>query len=67
MKQFMKQHSQHAPLPKWAAVREADLPQPPLVLIGKAVKPSENEVQMNPRARSAVLRVAERTEGKFEA
>ena len=58
--------SQHAPLPKWAAVREADLPQPPLVLIGKAVKPSENEVQMNPRARSAVLRVAERTEGKFE-
>ena len=67
VKQFMKQHSQHAPLPKWAAVREADLPQPPLVLIGKAVKPSENEVQMNPRARSAVLRVAERTEGKFEA
>ena len=66
VKQFMKQHSQHAPLPKWAAVREADLPQPPLVLIGKAVKPSENEVQMNPRARSAVLRVAERTEGKFE-
>ena len=66
VKQFMKQYSQHAPLPKWAAVREADLPQPPLVLIGKAVKPSENEVQMNPRARSAVLRVAERTEGKFE-
>ena len=66
VKQFMKQHSQHAPLPKWAAVREADLPQPPLALIGKAVKPSENEVQMNPRARSAVLRVAERTEGKFE-
>ena len=66
VKQFMKQHSQQAPLPKWAAVREADLPQPPLALIGKAVKPSENEVQMNPRARSAVLRVAERTEGKFE-
>ncbi|MDO5639468.1 MAG: 16S rRNA (cytosine(1402)-N(4))-methyltransferase RsmH [Neisseria sp.] len=66
VKQFVKQHSQHAPLPKWAAVREADLPQPPLKLIGKAVKPSEVEVAANPRARSAVLRVAERTGGVFE-
>lgn len=66
VKQFMKQHSQHAPLPKWAAVREADLPQPPLKLVGKAVKPSEEEVAANPRARSAVLRVAERTGGRFE-
>ena len=66
VKQFIKQHSQHAPLPKWAAVREADLPQPPLKQVGKAAKPSESEVQANPRARSAVLRVAERTGGRFE-
>lgn len=65
VKQFMKQHSQHAPLPRWAAVREADLPQPPLVLVGKAVKPSAEETAANPRARSAVLRVAERTAGEF--
>jgi 16S rRNA (cytosine1402-N4)-methyltransferase len=31
-----------------------------LALIGKAIKPSRREVEENPRARSAVLRVAER-------
>jgi len=41
------------------------LPQPetapsPLVAIGKAIFASESEVEANPRARSAVLRVAER-------
>lgn len=63
VKQFMKQHATHAPLPKWAAIREVDLPQPPLRLIGKAQKASATEVAANPRARSAVLRVAERTAG----
>ena len=33
-----------------------------LRLIGKAIKAGPEELQMNPRARSAVLRVAERTE-----
>lgn len=66
VKQFMRQHSSHAPLPKWAAIKEADLPQPPLQLIGKASKASVQEVQHNPRARSAVLRVAERTTGQFD-
>ena len=63
VKQFMKQHATHAPLPKWAAIREVDLPQLPLRLIGKAQKASATEVAANPRARSAVLRVAERTAG----
>ncbi|MCS4533993.1 16S rRNA (cytosine(1402)-N(4))-methyltransferase RsmH [Neisseria montereyensis] len=66
VKQFIKQHSQHPPLPRWAVVKEADLPQPPLKQIGKAVKPSAEETAANPRARSAVLRVAERTQGRFE-
>ena len=35
---------------------------PTLRLIGKAVHPSANEIQRNPRARSAVLRVAARLE-----
>ena len=65
VKQFIKRCSTHAPLPKWAAVREADLPQPPLKSIGKAIKASADEVAVNPRARSAVLRIAERTDGIF--
>ena len=66
VKQFIRQYSSHAPLPKWAMVREADLPQPPLRAIGKAIKANETEVLANPRARSAVLRVAERTTGQFD-
>ncbi|MDO4641735.1 MAG: 16S rRNA (cytosine(1402)-N(4))-methyltransferase RsmH [Neisseria sp.] len=65
VKQFIKQHSTHAPLPKWAAIREADLPLPPLKAIGKAIKPSKEEIESNPRSRSAVLRIAERTGGIF--
>ena len=66
VKQFIRQYSSHVPLPKWAMVREADLPQPPLRAIGKAIKANETEVLANPRARSAVLRVAERTTGQFD-
>ena len=33
---------------------------PSLKLIGKAIRPSENEVSANPRARSAIMRVAEK-------
>ena len=66
VKQFIRQYATHAPLPKWAMVREADLPPPPLRAIGKAIKASGAEVAANPRARSAVLRVAERTAGRFD-
>jgi 16S rRNA (cytosine1402-N4)-methyltransferase len=41
-------------------VRAADLPKPQLTAIGRAVKPGEAEVRRNPRARSAILRVAEK-------
>lgn len=66
VKQFIRQYSTHAPLPRWVVVRESDLPQPPLLAIGKAIKASESEIAANPRARSAVLRVAERTGGEFD-
>ncbi len=41
-------------------IRAVDLPQPQLKLISKQ-KPSSAEIAENPRARSAVMRVAERT------
>jgi 16S rRNA (cytosine1402-N4)-methyltransferase len=44
-----------------------DLPQPPLVAIGRAIKASAAECAHNPRARSAVLRVAERTAAPLPA
>ena len=66
VKQFMREHSTHAPLPKWAAVREADLPKPPLRIVGKPIKAGAEELNYNPRARSAILRVAERTDGEFK-
>ncbi len=42
-------------------IRTAALPPVPLVLVGRARKASAAEVARNPRARSAVLRTAERT------
>lgn len=61
VKRFMQQHSKPAPLPRWAVVKEAEREQPPLRLIGKAQKPAPAEIEVNPRARSAVLRVVERS------
>jgi 16S rRNA (cytosine1402-N4)-methyltransferase len=43
------------------AIRTDSLPGAPLAQVGRAVKPTEAEVAANPRARSAVLRIAERT------
>ena len=46
-------------------LRSDALPPPPLALIGRAIKPSDTEVAANPRARSAVLRVAQRTDAPW--
>ena len=46
-------------MPRNLPVRDADIPVS-LNLIGKAIKPGAEEVAANPRARSAVLRVAEK-------
>jgi len=60
VKRFMREHSRPAPVPRGLAVREADRAPPKMRLIGKAQRPSAAEIAENPRARSAVLRVAER-------
>ena len=63
VKRFMRDMAQGDKLPKFVPVRAADVPQGKLRLVGKAVRASEREVAANPRARSAVLRIAERLGG----
>ena len=60
VKRFMRDASRPPQLPARLPVRAADMPKPKLALVGKAVRPSDDEVSANPRSRSAVMRVAER-------
>ncbi len=64
VKQFLARASQPYagdPALSRLAIRTAALPGAPLALVGRAVKPSDGEVARNPRSRSAVLRIAERS------
>jgi 16S rRNA (cytosine1402-N4)-methyltransferase len=58
VKQFFQAHAK-VEIPRGLPVREKDLPQSALEIIGR-IKPSELEVAENPRARSAIMRVAEK-------
>ena len=58
VKQFMRAHAT-VEMPRKLPVRAKDLPQAELKVIAR-VRPSVQEVNENPRARSAVMRVAEK-------
>ncbi len=58
-KRFMRSQSQPA-VPARLPLRESEMPRTALKLVGKAIRASEREVAENPRARSAVMRVAQR-------
>jgi len=60
VKRFLREQARGDFWPPDFAVR-ADMLRPTLRLVGRAVRPGQAEVQANPRARSSVLRVAERT------
>jgi len=60
VKNFIRARSTADTLPRGVPVRARDLPTPQLKAIGRAIKPSDEEVRRNPRARSAILRVAEK-------
>ena len=61
VKHFMRKQSKGEQLPKGLPLREDQIQRnQTLNVIGKAVQPSEQEITVNPRARSAVLRIAER-------
>lgn len=64
VKRFMRDESSPPQLPRRLPVRAADLPQPRLCKVSKAIRPSDAEVAANPRSRSAVMRVAERSQAR---
>ena len=61
VKRYLRDSARADRLPRRLPLRAHELPQPRLKLIGRAVRPSAAEIAGNPRARSATMRVAERT------
>ncbi|HOL63777.1 MAG TPA: 16S rRNA (cytosine(1402)-N(4))-methyltransferase RsmH [Accumulibacter sp.] len=60
VKHFLRREACPDQAPKNMPLRSVDLPAARLRLVGKPVKASNDEVAANPRARSAVMRVAEK-------
>jgi len=61
VKRYLRDESLPPKLPSRLPIRAAELPKPRLRLVGKPVYAGAAELAANPRARSAVMRVAERT------
>jgi len=66
VKRFM-QNLARPDVPRDLPLRASEMPQPVLKLVGRAQRASPEETRRNPRARSATLRVAERTAVPFNA
>ena len=62
VKHFMRDMAEGDKLPRDVPVRASEVPRGKLKLIGKAVRAGVMEMKDNPRARSAVMRVAERSD-----
>jgi 16S rRNA (cytosine1402-N4)-methyltransferase len=65
VKRFMREQASTDNLPKNLPLRSVDLPQPRLRLVGKPLRAGLAEIAANPRARSAVMRVAEKCAEKL--
>ena len=59
VKRFMRDQARGIQLPRHVPVVDSDAGKT-LNLVGKAMKPSNEEIARNPRSRSAVMRIAER-------
>lgn len=65
VKQYLRSASTSDTLPSWVPVRASELAEAPMRLLGKPVRAGEAELAANPRARSAIMRVAERSTGEM--
>ena len=63
VKRFIQDAAKADHLPSRLPVRASEIADAPLKAIGKPIRASEEELKLNPRARSAILRIAERTAG----
>jgi 16S rRNA (cytosine1402-N4)-methyltransferase len=59
VKHFIQNHEKGKQLPPGLPIKQ-DLIRPEMKRLGRAIKPSAQEIDSNPRARSAVLRIAEK-------
>jgi len=59
VKRFMAARAR-PPVPDRLPLRAYEMPKPDLAVLGKPVRPSAAEIAANPRARSAIMRVAEK-------
>jgi 16S rRNA (cytosine1402-N4)-methyltransferase len=61
VKRFLRAHARpESAAPARLPLRAHELPRPRLKLVGRALRPAAAEIAANPRARSAVMRVAEK-------
>ncbi|BAO43495.1 16S rRNA (cytosine(1402)-N(4))-methyltransferase RsmH [Thiolapillus brandeum] len=60
VKRFMREQSRGDVIPRGVPVLQKDLKPGMLKLVGKAVRAGKRELEENPRARSAIMRVAEK-------
>jgi 16S rRNA (cytosine1402-N4)-methyltransferase len=62
VKHFIRQMNDADTLPRNVPIRASEVPQGKLKMVGRAIKAGCDELQINPRARSAMMRVAERSD-----
>lgn len=67
VKRFMRGEAEGEQVPPEIPLPASALRPGRLRLVGKAIRPGQAECQVNPRARSATLRVAERTEAPWSS
>ncbi len=67
VKTFFKKNADADTHSKKLPIKASELAEPALKIIGKAVRASETEISENARARSAMMRTAERLSGKLSS